>query len=98
MQKDYTHEIDATSSITEQASAWWMLLNHGEATPDDHHAFVEWVARSPERVEAFLQTARLTRALQSKDLQWPDIPVETLIREAQVAPGEVIGLPMRHQH
>jgi transmembrane sensor len=97
MQKDDLNEIDATTSVTEQASAWWMLLNHGNATPCDHHAFGEWVARSPERVEAFLQTARLTRALQSKDLQWPDTPVETLIREAKSARREVIGLPMRHQ-
>ena len=97
MQKDNQHEIDTTTSISEQASAWWMLLNHGDATPADHHAFGEWVARSPERVEAFLQTARLTRALQSKDLQWPDTPVETLIREARTAAGEVVGLPVRRQ-
>jgi transmembrane sensor len=97
MQKDYIHEIDATASITEQASAWWLLLNHGDATSADHHAFGEWVARSPERVEAFLQTARLTRALRSKTLQWPDTPVATLIREAKSAPGEVLGLPIRRQ-
>ena len=94
MQKD---DIDSTTSITEQASAWWILLNHGDATAADHQAFGEWVARSPERVEAFLQTARLTRALQSKGVQWPDTPVETLIREAKSAPGEVIGLPVRHR-
>jgi transmembrane sensor len=95
MPKEYLHEIDTTTSITEQASAWWMLLNHGDATAADHHAFGEWVARSPERVEAFLQTARLTGALQSGDLHWPDTPVETLIREAKSAPGEVISLPRR---
>src|SRR5689334_9612538 len=95
MQKDHTHEIDSTTSVAEQASAWWMLLNHGDATPADHHAFGEWVARSPERVEAYLQTARLTRALQSSDLHWPDTPVHTLIREAKSAPGEVIDLPGR---
>jgi transmembrane sensor len=96
MQKDHI-EIDATTSVTEQASAWWMLLNHGDPTPADHHAFGEWVARSPERVEAFLQTAKLTRALRSKDLLWPDTPVETLIREARFAPAEVTGLPVRLQ-
>jgi transmembrane sensor len=96
MQKDYSPEIDSTTSITEQASAWWVLLNHGDATPTDHHAFGEWVARSPERVEAYLQTARLTRALQSRDLQWPDTPVDTLIREAKSAPGGVIDLSTRH--
>ena len=96
MQKDHTHEIDSTTSVAEQASAWWMLLNHGDATPADHHAFGEWVARSPERVEAFLQTARLTRALQSKNFHWPDTPVETLLREAKSTPGEVIDLPVRH--
>lgn len=97
MHKDDMREIDATTSVTEQASAWWMLLNHGDATPADHHAFGEWVARSPERVEAFFQTARLTRALQSKDLKWPDTPAETLIREAKSAPGEVIDLPAGRQ-
>src|SRR6185312_1327318 len=95
MQKDYSPEIDSTTSITEQASAWWVLLNHGDATPADHHAFGEWVARSPERVEAYLQTARLTGALQSRDLQWPDTPIDTLIREAKSAPGGVIELPVR---
>jgi len=74
-----------------------MLLNHGDATAADHHAFGEWVARSPERVEAFLQTARLTRALQSKEVRWPDTPVETLLREAKSASGEVIGVPVRHR-
>jgi len=95
MPKDHMHEIDPTAPITEQACGWWMLLNHGDATAADHHAFGEWVARSPERVEAFLQTARLTRALQSNGLQWPDTPVETLIREARSAAGEVIGLSVR---
>lgn len=96
MLKDHSHEIDSTNSITEQASAWWILLNDGDATPADHHAFGEWVARSPERVEAFLQTARLTRALQSSDLRWPDTPVATLISEARAAAVGVIDLPMRH--
>ncbi|HEY6926348.1 MAG TPA: FecR domain-containing protein [Steroidobacteraceae bacterium] len=95
MRKDHSPEIDSTTSTTEQASAWWVLLNHGDATPADHHAFGEWVARSPERVEAFLQTARLTSALQSTDLHWPDTPVDTLIREARSAPDGVIDLPMR---
>lgn len=96
MQKDRGHEIDSTASITEQASAWWMLLNHGDATPADHHAFGEWVARSPERVEAYLQTARLTRALEAGHLPWPDTPVDTLIREAKSARAQVIGLRGPH--
>jgi len=96
MQKDYNDEIDSTASITEQASAWWMLLNHSDATSADHHAFSEWVARSPERVEAYLQTARLTHTLQFGSLHWPDTPVDTLIREAKSASGEVIELPRRH--
>ena len=41
MQKDYSQEIDSTTSVTEQASAWWMLLNHGDATLADHHERVE---------------------------------------------------------
>lgn len=99
MQKDHLNEIDTTTPVTEQASAWWMLLNDGDATAADRHAFGEWVARSPERVEAFLQTARLTRALQSRSLQWPSTPVETLIREAKSARAEVIDLGVgRERH
>jgi transmembrane sensor len=97
MQKDHLREIDTSAPVTEQASAWWMLLNHGDPTPADHCAFREWVARSPERVEAFLQTARLTRALQSKHVQWPDTPIDTLIREARSAATAVVDLPAARQ-
>jgi transmembrane sensor len=93
MQRDHTNEIDPTAPVTEQASRWWVLLNEGSATPADYRAFVEWVSRSPERVEAYLQAARLTLALKSHKTRWPDTPVEDLIRAARAAPSEVASLP-----
>jgi len=93
MQRDHTNEIDPTSPMTEQASRWWVLLNEGSATPADYRAFVEWVCRSPERVEAYLQAARLTLALKSQKIRWPETPVEDLIRAARAAPSEVASLP-----
>jgi transmembrane sensor len=93
MQQDHTNEIDPTAPITEQASRWWVLLNDGSATPADHRAFVEWVSRSPERVEAYLQAARLTLALKSQKTRWPDTPIEDLVRAARTAPSDVASLP-----
>jgi ferric-dicitrate binding protein FerR (iron transport regulator) len=93
MQRDHTNEIDPTTPITEQASRWWVLLNEGSATPADCRAFGEWVSRSPERVEAYLQAARLTLALKSHKTRWPDTPIDDLVRAARAAPSEVVGLP-----
>lgn len=93
MQRDHTNEIDPNAPVTEQASAWWALLNEGDATPADHRAFGEWVARSPERVEAYLQAAQITQALRSSGTRWPDTPVEEIVRAARVAPSEVVSLP-----
>jgi transmembrane sensor len=97
MRKDHATEIDSTTPVTAQASHWWILLNDDAATPADHRAFGEWVARSPERVEAFLQAARLSQALRSDRIRWPDTSVEDLIRAAKASPTAVSHLPLRPQ-
>jgi transmembrane sensor len=94
MQPDHTSEIDLRAPVSEQGSGWWVLLNEGEATPAHQRAFAEWVSRSPERVAAYLQAARLALALGSADTRWPDTPVDELIREAKAAPREVASLPL----
>jgi ferric-dicitrate binding protein FerR (iron transport regulator) len=66
MQPDRTNEIDPAAPITEQAAAWWILLNEGEPTTSDQRSFAEWVKKSPERVEAPLQAAQLMLALRAK--------------------------------
>ena len=93
MQRDRHYEIDLTAPVTEQASWWWVLLSEGEATSADRRAFAEWVVRSPERVEAFLQAARVTLALKSDQTRWPDTPVDELIRTALESRGDVASLP-----
>jgi transmembrane sensor len=98
MQPDRSNEIDPTAPIAEQAAAWWVLLNEGEPTASDHRSFGEWVKKSPERVEAFLQAARLTRALSSSNTRWPDTPVEDLIRAGRDSRHDVAHLPHASEH
>src|SRR5688572_33496981 len=85
MQAERPNEIDATAPVTEQASAWWVLLNEGQATASDHHAFSEWVTRSPERVSAYLQVAQVAQVFRSPRTPWPDTPVEELIARANAS-------------
>lgn len=92
MNKEHMSELDPTASISEQASHWCILLNGGNATRADKKAFGEWVSRSPERVEAYIQAARLTKALKSKKLRWPDTAVEILVREAKETPSDIASL------
>jgi transmembrane sensor len=92
MNKDHMNELDPTTPITEQGSHWWILLDEGHATPADKKAFSEWIGRGPERIEAFLQAARLTKALKSKNLRWPDTSVEVLLREAKQSPADIVSL------
>jgi transmembrane sensor len=93
MTTDRSNEIDPAAPVTEQASSWWMLMNEGEPSASDRRAFAEWVTRSPERVEAFLQAARLSRALASPASPWPETSVEELIRAARDARHDVVQLP-----
>jgi len=93
MQRDRNNEVDPNAPVTEQASCWWVLLNETEASASERRAFAEWVVRSPERVEAFLQAARLSQALRSNTTRWPDTPVEELIRAAQAAPSDIASFP-----
>ena len=83
-------DMEATTSILEQASHWWELLHSDSASNADHREFGEWVARSPERVEAYLHTARLAKAIKSPRLIWPNTAVDVLIREAKASPEKVL--------
>src|SRR6185437_11525714 len=79
-------KTDSTRFWSEEAAHWWTLL-HGEgATAADRREFLAWVSRSPERIEAYLGMERLMAALQSRQVQWPDTPAETLIRDAKSSP------------
>lgn len=80
-------------SIAEQAAEWWARLHDESVTPGDQREFGEWVARSPERIAAYLQTARLMRALRSGQAEWPRTPTDELIREAKAAPLDPMTLP-----
>jgi transmembrane sensor len=83
-------DMESTTSILEQASQWWELLHNDSASSSDHREFGEWVVRSPERVEAYLQTARLVKAIKSPKLIWPNTEAAALIREAKASPETVL--------
>lgn len=79
-------------SIAEQAAEWWARLHEEAVTPGDQREFGEWVARSPERIAAYLQTARLMRALRTGRAAWPQTPTDELISEAKAAPSDPMTL------
>jgi transmembrane sensor len=83
-------DLESTTSVFEQAAHWWELLESDSATSSDHREFGEWVAKSPERVEAFLQTARLVKAAKSARIKWPTTPAEVLVRDAKTSPETVL--------
>jgi transmembrane sensor len=87
---EVTSEMESSASVLEQASHWWELLHSDGASSSDHREFGEWVARSPERVEAYLETARLIKAIKSPRLIWPSTAAEVLIREAKSSPEAVL--------
>jgi transmembrane sensor len=89
-------DMESTMSILEQASHWWELLHSDSASSSDHREFGEWVARSPERVEAYLQTARLVKAIKSPKLIWPNTEAAALIREAKASPETVLPFSTAH--
>ena len=90
-----SHNNDSSLSIPEQAAQWWVLLNDEHVSAAEKNQFWEWVVRSPERVEAYLQVAGLHSALRSSDLRWPTTPADQLIREALAAPADPV--PLREQ-
>jgi transmembrane sensor len=74
-----------TPSIVEEAAHWWITFHEDNASPAEHREFAEWVARSPERVEAYLRAAQLEHTLKKSDIDWPATPTEVLVREAQAS-------------
>jgi transmembrane sensor len=89
------HESGPDIAISEQAARWWVLFNEPGAQPLEHREFADWVARSPERVEAYLRVARLHQTLASSEVPWPATSSEELIRDAKASNGEVRQLPLR---
>ena len=82
---DLMRSTDRSQLWGEEATQWWVLL-HGEgATPADRREFLTWVARSPERIEAYLRIERLMRVLRADTVRWPDTPAEALIHTARVS-------------
>ena len=88
-----TREKTISPSITEHAAlAWETFHGAGPASAAEHREFAEWIARSPEHVEAYLRVARAMTAVKSPALAWPDTSAEALIHAAKASAGEVATL------
>lgn len=85
-------KTDSAGSWSEEAAHWWTVLHGDGASAGDRREFLAWVSRSPERIEAYLEMARLMSALRSDAVRWPDTATEELIREARASQGEVTPL------
>src|ERR1700722_18644102 len=81
-----------TASIAEEAAHWWIVFHGDDASPADHREFAEWVARSPERVEAYLRAGQLEHTLKKGNIQWPAPPAEHLVREAKALPRDELQI------
>ena len=76
---------DDSRRWSEEAAHWWVLL-HGEgATAAERREFLAWVARSPERIEAYLEVERLVGTLRAGKVRWPDTSAEALIEAARAS-------------
>ena len=72
-----TREKEIPASIGEQAALAWETFHGAEqASAAEHREFAEWIARSPEHVEAYLRVARMMGALKSSAVTWPDTSAE----------------------
>lgn len=89
---------DNSISISEQAAHWWVVLHDGDAAPADKREFGQWVARAPERVEAYLRVARTHAALSHPELRWPKTPSAALIEAAIASPPEPSTLTQQWAH
>lgn len=81
-----------TPSIAEEAAHWWVVFHSEDASATDHQEFAQWVARSPERVEAYLRAAQLEHTLKSAAIEWPATPTEVLVHEARSSPRDELEI------
>jgi transmembrane sensor len=90
-----TVENDELTSISEQAAHWWVLFRGKAISSAERQEFAQWIARSPERVEAYLRVARVHTAVTHADLRWPKTATAVLVREAVDSAHEPAVLPVR---
>jgi transmembrane sensor len=89
-----TRENEELTSISQEAAQWWVAFGDVDVSPTEKREFVEWVTRSPERVEACLHVARVHAAATRADVRWPQVPAEDLVRAALAAPDDSV-VPLR---
>ena len=85
--------IEIPVSIREEAAEWWDRLYDEEPSAADNREFAAWISRSSERVEAYLEVARLQKGLGSPRIRWPTTDREELIREAKSTPEDSWSMP-----
>jgi transmembrane sensor len=64
------------------------MFHTDDASHADHQEFAAWIARSPERVEAYLRVAQLDHTLKATKIEWPTTSTDLLVREARTFPRD----------
>jgi transmembrane sensor len=81
------------TEIVAEASAWFIEFRAGDATAEDRARFYEWLQRSPEHIQAYLEIAEGWAELPMSDPQGR-IDVQGLIRRARESQHDnVVSLP-----
>lgn len=63
-------KISATQSdVIEEASAWFIEFRSGDVTASDRTRFFEWLRRSPQHIQAYLEIAEGWAELPTADVQ-----------------------------
>ena len=76
--------FDGTGSgVSEQAAEWLLAFEDGQPGEAERRQFLQWLKRSPEHIEAFLQLTALHRQIGAAPL--PQSLIDRLVAEARDA-------------
>ena len=84
------------SAIVAEASTWFIEFRAGDVTGDSRTQFIEWLRRSPEHIQAYLDISRLWAELPASDAAGK-FDLNALIDDARRS-ADVISLSPTHSH
>jgi transmembrane sensor len=84
------------SAIVAEASTWFIEFRAGDVTGESRTQFIEWLRRSPEHIQAYLDISRLWAELPASDAAGK-FDLNALIADARRS-ADVISLSPTHSH
>ncbi|WP_129780924.1 FecR family protein [Peristeroidobacter soli] len=79
------------SQIAAEASEWFVSFRYDELSDDDRRRFDQWLRRSPEHIEAYLDIAGVWTELPGKEARGL-VDIEALVGYARQSTAEVVPL------